>query len=66
MLLISDILVCRYSVSYFFLKSFLKELLNPPFSCFRLLSLKGVWLFPSAFHLGSSPQGRLPESYVKE
>ena len=43
--------------SYFFLKSLLKELLKPPFSCFLLLSLRGVWFISSAppLHLGSSP-----------
>ena len=44
-------------ISYLFLKSLLKELLKPPFSCFLPRSLRGVWLISSAppLHRGSSP-----------
>lgn len=55
----------RHYHSYFFLKSFLNELLKPPLSCFRLLSLKGVWLFSSVppLHFDSSPHDWNPESW---
>lgn len=53
------------AASHFFLKSFLKELLKPPFSCFRLLSLRGVWLHSSAppLHFVSSPHDWNPVSW---
>lgn len=51
--------------AHFFLKSFLNELLKPPLSCFRLRSLKGVWLFSSVplLHFDSSPHDWIPESW---
>lgn len=57
--------LCTSLCSYFFLNSFLKELLKPPLSCFRLLSAKGVWWFSSVpvLHFDSSPHDWKPESW---
>lgn len=59
--------LCASLCFYFFLNSFLKELLKPPLSCFLLLSAKGVWWFSSvpALHFGSSPHDWNPESWCE-